>query len=259
MLSLQGPYARHILEKLTDVPLDNLSFPFSTNKMIEVAGHQVRALRVSFVGELGWELHIPSESCVPVYLALTEAGKEFGMVNAGYRAIDSLSIEKGYPHWHQEVRMDDTPLESGLLFTCKLKTDTDFLGRAALEAQRKQGARKKKVCFTVDDQVCLLGLEGILRNGEYVGHLRRGDHAHYLDTEVGYGYVSRPDGEKVTPSWLKEGNYQIESRGRKYEATLHMKTPFDSSNDRIQGRYDAINNVPENENRQQERRTEAMF
>jgi len=155
--------------------------------------------------------------------------------------------------------MDDTPLESGLLFTCKLKTDTDFLGRAALEAQRKQGARKKKVCFTVDDQVCLLGLEGILRNGEYVGHLRRGDHAHYLDTEVGYGYVSRPDGEKVTPSWLKEGNYQIESRGRKYEATLHMKTPFDSSNDRIQGRYDAINNVPENENRQQERRTEAMF
>jgi len=156
MLSLQGPAARHILEKLTDAPLDNLSFPFSTNKMIEVAGHQVRALRVSFVGELGWELHIPSDSCIPVYLALTEAGKEFGMVNAGYRAIDSLSIEKGYPHWHQEVRMDDTPLEGGLLFTCKLKTDTDFLGRAALEAQRKEGARKKKVCFTVDDQVTII-------------------------------------------------------------------------------------------------------
>jgi len=258
MLSLQGPAARHILEKLTDAPLDNLSFPFSTNKMIEVAGHQVRALRVSFVGELGWELHIPSDSCIPVYLALTEAGKEFGMVNAGYRAIDSLSIEKGYPHWHQEVRMDDTPLEGGLLFTCKLKTDTDFLGRTALEAQRKEGARKKKVCFTVDDQVCLLGLEGILRNGEYVGHLRRGDHAHYLDTEVGYGYVSRPDGEKVTPSWLKEGNYQIESRGRKYEATLHMKTPFDPSNDRIQGRYDAIGRETETQNKQQERQSEAM-
>merc|ERR1719513_341559 len=88
--------SREILSKLTETPLDNENFPFSTNKMIEVAGHQVRALRVSFVGELGWELHIPSESCVPVYLALTEAGKEFGMVNAGYRAIDSLSIEKGY-------------------------------------------------------------------------------------------------------------------------------------------------------------------
>merc|ERR1719189_1749061 len=157
MVSLQGPKSRDILSRLTDTPLDNENFPFSTNKMIEVAGHRVRALRVSFVGELGWELHIPRESCEALYKAIHQVGQHYGLVNAGYRAIDSLSIEKGYPHWHQEVRMDDTPLESGLLFTCKLKTETDFLGRAALEAQRKQGARKKKVCFTVDDQVCLLG------------------------------------------------------------------------------------------------------
>jgi len=237
MLSLQGPASRDILAKLTDTPLDNSSFPFSTNKMIEMAGHQVRALRVSFVGEMGWELHIPKDTCVPVYLALAEAGKEFGLVNAGYRAIDSLSIEKGYPHWHQEVRMDDSPLEAGLLFTCKLKTDTDFLGRAALEEKRKIGARKKKVCFTVDDEVCLLGLEAILRDGEYVGHIRRGDHAHFLEKEVGYGYVSRPDGGKVTAGWLAEGTYQLESRGRTYQATLHSKTPFDPRNDRIQGQY----------------------
>jgi len=237
MLSLQGPAARDILAKLTDTDLSNSSFPFSTNKMIEVAGHRVRALRVSFVGELGWELHIPAESCVPVYLALTEAGKDFGLVNAGYRAIDSLSIEKGYPHWHQEVRVDDNPLEAGLLFTCKLKTDTDFLGRAALEQKRKLGARKKKVCFTVDEDVCLLGLEAILRDGEYVGHLRRGDTAYALDKEVGYGYVSRPDGGKVTPAWLAEGNYQLESRGNLYQATLHTKTPFDPRNERIQGHY----------------------
>ena len=150
MLSLQGPLSREILSKLTESQLDNSNFPFSTNQMITVAGHQVRALRVSFVGELGWELHIPQDSCIPVYMALAEAGKEYGMVNAGYRAIDSLSIEKGYPHWHQEVRIDDSPLEAGLLFTCKLKTDVDFLGRAALENYRQAGARKKKVCFTVD-------------------------------------------------------------------------------------------------------------
>ena len=151
MLSLQGPLSREILSRLTDARLDNESFPFSTNQMIDVAGHKVRALRVSFVGELGWELHIPRESCIPVYLALAEVGKDYGMVNAGYRAIDSLSIEKGYPHWHQEVRVDDNPLEAGLLFTCKLKTDTDFLGREALEEKRKIGAQKKKVCFTVDE------------------------------------------------------------------------------------------------------------
>jgi len=80
-----------------------------------------------------------------------------------------------------------------------------------------------------------------------------------LFREVGYGYVSRPDGEKVTPSWLKEGNYQIESRGRKYEATLHMKTPFDPSNDRIQGRYEAIGREMESQNKQQERQSEAIM
>merc|ERR1712142_1360627 len=184
MLSLQGPMSKAILSQLTDSPLDNENFPFSTNKMIKIAGHDVRALRVSFVGELGWELHIPRESCIPVYMALVEAGEDFGMVNAGYRAIDSLSIEKGYPHWHQEVRVDDNPLEAGLLFTCKLKTDTDFLGREALEKHRQHGVRKKKVCFTVD------------------------------------------------------GDYQIEARGRLYDARIHLKTPFDSANNRIQGRYD---------------------
>ena len=103
MLSLQGPYSREILSKLTQTPLDNESFPFNTNQIISVAGHKVRALRVSFVGELGWELHIPRESCEPVYRALHQVGQHYGLVNAGYRAIDSLSIEKGYPHWHQEV------------------------------------------------------------------------------------------------------------------------------------------------------------
>jgi len=239
MLSLQGPLSKEILSKLTNSPLDNLSFPFSTNKMIKVAGHEVRALRVSFVGELGWELHIPRDSCIPVYLALSEAGKEYGMVNAGYRAIDSLSIEKGYPHWHQEVRLDDTPLEAGLMFTCKLKSDTDFLGRAALEKKRQLGARKKKVCFTLDSDVCLVGLEAIVRDGVYVGHVRRGDHAYFIDKEMAYGYVSHPNGDKITQSWLAEGDYQIEARGQLHDATLHLKTPFDPANDRIQGRYDA--------------------
>lgn len=115
------------------------------------------------------------------------------MVNAGYRAIDSLSMEKGYPHWHQEVRMDDTPVEAGLIFTCKLKTDTDFQGRAALEKRRAAGIRRKKVCFTVDDQdVCLVGLEAVIRNGEIVGHIRRGDTGHYLDKEIAYGYITHP-------------------------------------------------------------------
>ena len=152
MLSIQGPRSRHILQPLTSADLSDEAFPFSTWRTIDVAGHEVMALRVSFVGEMGWELHIPASSCVPVYQALMEAGKPHGLVNAAYRAIDSLSIEKGYPHWHQEIRMDDSPMEAGLLFTCKWKSEVAFQGKDNLIALRGQGLKKKKVCFTLDDK-----------------------------------------------------------------------------------------------------------
>lgn len=152
MLSLQGPKSREILQTLCNEDLSDEAFPFSTCKYMTVAGHQILALRVSFVGEMGWELHIPAESCVPVYKALMEAGQPLGMVNAGYRAIDALSMEKGYPHWHQEIRMDDNPLEAGLAFTCKLKSEVDFQGRTALKDLKGKPLSKKKVCFTLDDK-----------------------------------------------------------------------------------------------------------
>merc|ERR1719450_482295 len=100
-------------------------------------------LRLTFVGELGWELHIPKASCLAIYDKIFEVGASYGLVNAGYGAIESLSLEKGYKHWHQDVRVSDTPLEAGLAFACKLKTDTPFQGRAALEEQKKSGLKKR--------------------------------------------------------------------------------------------------------------------
>ena len=153
MLSLQGPKSRDILQPLTSADLSDEAFPFSSWRNLTVAGHPVMALRVSFVGEMGWELHIPAQSCVPVYRALMEAGEAHGLVNAAYRAIDSLSIEKGYPHWHQEIRMDDTPLEAGLLFTCKWKSGVNFQGKDSLLALKSSGKlAKKKVCLTLEDK-----------------------------------------------------------------------------------------------------------
>lgn len=151
LLAVLFIFSRELLQCLTSADLSNEAFPFSTHKIINVAGHDVRALRITFVGELGWELHIPNDSCVPVYKALMEAGIEFGVVNGGYRALDSLSAEKGYKHWHQDLRHDDTPLEAGLGFTCKLKSDTPFLGREALEKQKAEGLKKKLVCFTIEE------------------------------------------------------------------------------------------------------------
>ncbi|MGH0119540.1 UNVERIFIED_CONTAM: hypothetical protein FKN15_006032 [Acipenser sinensis] len=161
---------------------------------------QVRAMRLSFVGEMGWELHTPREACVPVYQAVMEAGAKHGICNAGYRAIDSLSIEKGYRHWHADLRPDDSPLQAGLAFTCKLKGNTPFLGREALEAQKAQGLRRRLVCFTIDEKVPIFGLEAIFRNGKPVGHLHRADFGFAIDKTIGYGYIRDPEGGTVSIS-----------------------------------------------------------
>lgn len=122
-------------------------------QVVNVAGHQCRVMRLSFVGELGWEIHAPSSTCPHVYKALKESGKELGLLDAGYRAIDSLSIEKGYHHSHADLRSDYTALEAGLRFACKLKSDVEFMGRKRLEEQIKgrERIRSRLTCFTIDE------------------------------------------------------------------------------------------------------------
>lgn len=186
---------------------------------------------------MGWELHVPWESTAAVYASLMSAGAEFGLVNAGYRAIDSLSIEKGYRHWHADLRLDDDPFEAGLGFTCKLKTPVDFLGRAALELKKKAGLRKKLVCLTIDEPVPLWGLEAIWRDDRVVGFLRRAEYGFTLKKSLGYGYVSRPDGLPVTKEFLETGDFRVESMDVQYAARVHLKSPFDPQNKRVQGFY----------------------
>uniref|UniRef100_A0A8C0LRE3 Sarcosine dehydrogenase n=2 Tax=Canis lupus familiaris TaxID=9615 RepID=A0A8C0LRE3_CANLF len=192
MISIQGPASRTILQEVLDADLSNEAFPFSTHKLVRAAGHLVRAMRLSFVGELGWELHVPRSACVPVYQAVMTAGTKHGLVNAGYRAIDSLSIEKGYRHWHADLRPDDSPLEAGLAFTCKLKSAVPFLGREALEKQRAHGLPRRLVCFTVDEKVPMFGLEAIWRNGQVVGHIRRADFGFFIDKTLAMATSGTP-------------------------------------------------------------------
>ncbi|XP_012884921.1 PREDICTED: sarcosine dehydrogenase, mitochondrial [Dipodomys ordii] len=237
MLSIQGPASRAILQELVDADLSDEAFPFSTHQLVRAAGHLVRALRLSFVGELGWELHIPRESCVSVYRAVMAAGAKHGLVNAGYRAIDSLSIEKGYRHWHADLRSDDSPLEAGLAFTCKLKSPVPFLGREALEKQRAAGLRRRLVGFTVEEKVPMFGLEAIWRNGQVVGHIRRADFGFTLDKTIAYGYISDPSGQPVSLDFVKSGDYALERMGVTYAAQAHLKSPFDPDNKRVRGLY----------------------
>uniref|UniRef100_A0A669C4U9 Sarcosine dehydrogenase, mitochondrial n=1 Tax=Oreochromis niloticus TaxID=8128 RepID=A0A669C4U9_ORENI len=214
MISIQGPKSREVLQEVLDTDLSNEAFSFSSHKVVNAAGHQVRAMRLSFVGELGWELHIPKDSCLPVYRAVMAAGAKHGIINSGYRAIDSLSIEKGYRHWHADLRPDDTPLEAGLAFTCKLKSSIPFQGRDMLEKQKKEGLKRRIVCFTTDEKVPMFGLEAIYRNGVPVGHLRRADYGFYIDKTIGYGYIRNPDGGVVSADFIKSGHVSLLMRCR---------------------------------------------
>ncbi|MEX0583912.1 MAG: FAD-dependent oxidoreductase, partial [Sneathiella sp.] len=156
VLSLMGPNARKILEKITSDDVSDKAFPFATFRNITIAGCHVRALRITYVGELGWELHLPVEHAGAVYDALMTAGRDLGLVNAGYRAIESCRLEKGYRAWGADIGPDHTPIEAGLGWAVKLKSGRDFKGRTAIEVQKSRGVKKILACFTVDDPEVVL-------------------------------------------------------------------------------------------------------
>ena len=180
LLSIQGPRSRDLLSKLADSgELADDSLPFSTGKQLIVAGHEVTVLRLTFVGELGFELHVSRDVASEVYNSVMDAGAEFGVVAAGYRAIDSLSAEKNYRHYHADLSNADTPMEAGIGFTVlpKLKAGLEFLGSKALNKKREAGLQRKLVCLTLehdegDQPVILNGMETIMRNGECLGLVR---------------------------------------------------------------------------------------
>ena len=159
-------------------------------------------------------------------------GRPLGLAHAGYRAIESLRLEKGYRAWGVDIGPDHTPLEAGLDFAVKLKTDQPFLGREALAHQRVEGLKKRLVCFTVDDpEVVLLGRETILRNGAPVGWLTSGGYGYTVGKAIGYGYVRHTD--PIDPAWLSAGHYELEVATIRVRATLHVEPLYDPSASRI--------------------------
>jgi len=232
VLSLMGPRARIILQGLTGADLSNSAFPFATAQRISVANCPVLALRVTYVGELGWELHMPTDVAVTVYEAIMKAGAPQGLTNAGYRSIETLRLEKGYRAWGSDIGPDHTPIEAGLVWACKLKSLIAFQGRTALEAQQADGVRKKLVCFAVDDPgVILLGRETIFRNGQRVGWLSSGGFGHTVGLPIGYGYVRNSEG--VDNTFLSAGEYSLEVASTLVPARLSLQPLYDPQNMQI--------------------------
>jgi len=232
VLSLMGPEARNILAKITSADVSNEGFKFGTVKTIGIAGCPVRALRVTYVGELGWELHLPVEYATTVYNTLMQAGAEHGLRNAGYRTIESCRLEKGYRAWGSDIGPDHTPVEAGLGWAVKMRSGIKFKGREAIAKQLANGVNKMLAGFTVDDpDVVLLGRETIYRNGERAGWLSSGRFGYTINKSIGYGYVRHPDG--VSAEYVMDGKYELEVATKRIKCNMHLKPLYDPKMERV--------------------------
>ena len=228
-LSLMGPKARTVLSKVTDADVSNEAFPFAHIRELEIAGVTVRAIRVTYVGELGWELHVPINATGAVFDVLIQAGADENIRPVGYRALESLRLEKGYRAWSSDITPNDTPFEAGLGWAVKMRKNTSFLGRDALEKVSGKPLSKRFVGFTLADKdVVLAGRETILRNGETVGYLTSGGYGYTVGKNIGYGYVRNPDG--VSEDFLNSGKFELVVANTAYPAELFTGILYDPEN-----------------------------
>ena len=225
VVSVMGPNARQLLSRVTSTDVSHEVFPFGTAQELVIDDCRVRALRLSYVGELGWELHAPFSSIPRIYYALIEAGSDLALTHAGHYAINAMRLEKAYRAWGHELSTDETPLEAGLGFT--LDWQTDFQGKQALLEQKTQGIRKRLLAFTLEDpETTLWGSEPIHRNGKLAGYTTSAAFSPTLGRAIALGYVRLPDDE-ITNRELLECPFEIVNNGQAYKALPSITSPYD--------------------------------
>ena len=226
VIGVMGPRARTLLSRLTSTDLSNAAYPFGASREITVADVPLRATRISYVGELGWELLVQASRAAAVFDALRESGADLGLALAGMHAMDSLRLEKGYRHWGHDIADEDTPIEAGLAFACAFDKPGGFIGREALLAQKAAGVKKRLVQFALADPAALAyHNEPIWRDGVRVGYLSSASYGHTLGCSVGMGYVKGD--ATIDAAWVNAGRYEIEVGSEKVPARASLAPLYD--------------------------------
>ena len=232
VLGVMGPRARELLTRVTDADLSNEAFPYLTSREVAVGYATVRATRITYVGELGWELYVPTEFMPSVYDTIVGEGDGLGLRHAGFHAMDTLRSEKAYRGWGHDITDQDTPVEAGLSFAVAFDKDVDFIGKDAVLRQRESGVDRRLAVFTLDDpEPLLLGDEPIYRDGSLVGRITSGTYGHTLGRSVGMGYVESDGG--VDSAYVRAGEYEIELMTQRYPATASLRAPYDPKGERV--------------------------
>lgn len=237
MLGLMGPRSRQLLEQLSGADFSNAAHPFATSRDVEIGYARVRAARITYVGELGWELYVSSEFVLDVYERLLEAGLPLGLRHAGYHAMSACRVEKGYRHWSHDIADEDTPLEAGLGFTVAWDKP-GFRGRDAILARRGQSILPKRlVQLRIEGDSAASPMlhheEPIVRDGQIVGSIRSGAYGHRVGGSLGMGYVHNAAG--VSAQWLETGRWEVEVACERYPARVQLAPWYDPRNLRIKG------------------------
>ena len=237
MIAVMGPKSRALLEKLSGADLSNAAFPFGTSQEIEIGYARVRASRITYVGELGWELYIPAEFAAHVFERLSEAGPEFGLTPAGMHTMNNCRTEKAYRHWGHDMSDEETPLQAGLGFAVSWDKTDGFIGKQALEKSRAahKVQPKRLVCLALEDNSprapMIYHEEPLYRNDVNVGSTTSGAWGHRVDRSLGLAYVTNAEG--VSKDWIESGSWEVELAWKRYSAKVQLESFYDSKGARI--------------------------
>ncbi len=236
MLSIMGPKSRALLQKVSGADLSNAAFPFGTSKEIEIGYARVRASRITYVGELGWELYVPAEFAAHVFETVQAAGMEFNLTPAGMHTMNNARMEKAYRHWGHDMSDEETVLEAGLGFAIAWDKPAGFIGREALLKQKALPVLTKRlVCIALNDDSekaqMIYHEEPIYRNGVNVGSTTSGAWGHRVNKSLGLGYVKNSDG--VTRDWIESGKWEVELAWKRYDVKVQLGSFYDPKGERI--------------------------
>ena len=232
-LNIQGPKSRELLQTLTTVDLSNEAFPFRTAREIDIGYARVLCIRITYLGELGYELYIPAEQSLHVYDRIVEAGKSFGLKHAGLKALASLRMEKGYRDYGHDIDNTDDPLETGFSFALDLKKPDGFIGKEAVLAKKDLGPMKRRLVQVLvkDPEPMMYHAEIVRRDGKMVGYVRAASYGFSLGGAVGLAMIE--PGEVVDAKYLETGKWEVEIAGKLYPALVSLKPLFDPENKKI--------------------------
>ncbi|MBL8576017.1 MAG: FAD-dependent oxidoreductase [Mesorhizobium sp.] len=230
VLCLMGPKSRDLIQKASPNDFSNENNPFGTYQEIEIGMGQARAHRVTYVGELGWELYVPTDQTAHVFEAIEEAGTDVGLKLCGLHTLDSCRIEKAFRHFGHDITDEDHVLEAGLGFAVKTGKG-DFVGRDAVLRKREAGLSRRMVQFRLKDAKPLLfHNEALVRDGKIVGTVTSGNYGHFLGGAIGMGYVPS---EGQTEAEVLASSYEIEIAGERFAAEASLKPMYDPKAERV--------------------------